>query len=148
MDIVASILAYLTCVAGIVGAFLVSFYMVFAAPGEPIVPEHRAAVANTTPIKVATPKTSGVKGDRLDKRDAGHLASAASKHGAGGKAVVAGAASGQTHSGRNLAANDARPKGQMSRAQWRWMVEHERARRFAYQQQSPDFEPRFLGYAD
>jgi hypothetical protein len=147
MDIIASILAYLTCVAGIVGAFLVSFYLVFATPSGPIIAEHRTAVANTAPLKVAAvpmPKTSGAKGDRLDKRE-GNYATTVSKH-ADRKALVTRAAAERMSRRQNLA-SAARQKGQISRAQWRWLVEQERARRLAYQQSS-DFESRFLDYAD
>ena len=45
MDILASILAYLGCVTGIVGALALSFFLVFAAPDRSTMPLHTAAIA-------------------------------------------------------------------------------------------------------
>ncbi len=129
MDIIASIFAYLGCVTGIVGALAVSFFVVFAAP-HAAAPAHQAvamvsrpAVART--IAAAETKPAPKAGQR-DEKIASHDTAPAQPPA--------------------LALN-VRQKVQASRAQARRLVQEERARRWAYEQDS-NFESRFLGYAD
>jgi hypothetical protein len=143
MDILAPILAYLTCVAGIVGAFVLSVFVVFSTPERPAVAQHSAAVASVSPLKTAAladAKKPAVKNEQADKPAINYVANTQNREPAP-QAVTAEAAS------QKLAVIDARQKTKISRAQWRQIVQQERIRRLAYQQGS-DFETRFLGYAD
>jgi hypothetical protein len=137
MDILASILAYLTCVAGIVGAFAVSIFVVFSTPDRPAIPQHSAATAGVSTLKTA----ALVEATKTDKSAVNYVVSTTQK-----RETPPPAAAAQTAS-QKLAAIDARQKTKISRAQWRQVVQQERSRRLAYQQGS-DFETRFLGYAD
>src|SRR5262249_5958277 len=53
MDILAPVFAYLTAVAGIVGAFLVAFSVVVSAPKQPAIEQHSAAIVSATAPKIA-----------------------------------------------------------------------------------------------
>ncbi len=152
MDILAPVFAYLTCVAGIIGAFVVSFYVLLAPPAQRPIAPRVAAVESV----------SATKGDLLAKKPVSHRAivETAVNHAASAQTTqkredtrhrVARAAPAETRAAAGaspkLAANDPRAKGKITRAQWREMVQQERNRRLAYQQNA-DFESRFLGYAD
>lgn len=133
MDILASILAYLGCVAGIVGALLISFTVLFSTPGQ---------LPNTAPI-AAKQSTAMAAKPAAPKVTTASVASPAAQPVArsGGAATAAQAAAPPK-------TTIARSKILATRAQkWRRFVQEERARRWAYQQ-DPDFESRFLGYAD
>ena len=138
MDILASMLAYLGCVTGIVGALAMSFYLFFAAPNPALTQTHTFAMAT--------------KSDLLRTAIAPHAK------------PVANIARADTHVASRVASQDAsnvsttdaspatvapvRKKTQLARAQLsRRLVQEDRARRWAYQQ-DPSFETRFLGYAD
>lgn len=152
MDILAPVFAYLTCVAGIIGAFVVSFYLVLSPPAQP----------DSAPRIAAVESMSATKGDLLAKKPILHgaTAEAALNHAAPAlttqkreetrhrvaRAVPAEAPASPVASPK-LAAGDPRAKGKITRAQWRELVQQERNRRLAYQQNA-DFDSRFLGYAD
>ncbi len=151
MDILAPVFAYLTCVAGIIGAFAVSFFVVFSAPNGAAIPQHSPAVVSVTTSKtdmLADAKSPVLKTAPADNSAVNHVAATTQKREvtlptkAPPQAVA-----GQVTAAQKLTAFDARPKSKISRAQWREMVVQERSRRLAYQQNS-DFESRFLGYAD
>ncbi len=152
MDILAPVFAYLTCVAGIIGAFVVSFYVLVAPPARPGIAPRVAAVESV----------SATKGDLLARKTVPRRTAAetAVNHAASPQTTqkredarhrVARAAPAETKApaggSEKLATNDPRAKGKITRAQWREMVQQERNHRLAYQQNA-DFESRFLGYAD
>jgi len=164
MDIVAPVLAYLTCVAGIVGAFLVSFYMVFAPPSRPAIAQHTAAIVSASTTKPVTApaaeeKKPALRGAVADNPAVNHAVPTTQKR---EDAASTPAPRGTLASPRGtpaqaatpavgpqkLAAGEIRGKGgKITRAQWRQIVEQERRHRLAYQQDA-DFKSRFLGYAD
>lgn len=149
MDILAPVLAYLTCVAGIVGAFAVSFFVVFSTPNQPAIPQHSAAAAIVSPLKTAAlveANKPATKDSQADKPAVNYVAPTTQKREAAPRASAAQAPAAQP-AAQKLAAIDARQKPKISRAQWRQIVAQERSRRLAYQQ-GADFETRFLGYAD
>lgn len=145
MDILAPVFAYLTCVAGIIGAFVVSFYVLLAPPAQP----------GITPRSAAVESVSATKGDLLAKRPVPHRATAdaAVNHAAPTqkreetRRQLAASRSAPVQAPQKLATRDPRAKGKITRAQWHEIVEQERRRRLAYQQNA-DFDSRFLGYAD
>jgi len=144
MDILASILAYLTCVTGIIGAFVVSFFVVFSTPEQAAIPRHSAAITSVNLLKTATlteAKKPAAKDGRADKPAVNYVANTQKREAAPQQTAAAQTAS------QKLAVIDARQKTKISRAQWRQIVQQERTRRLAYQQSS-SFETRFLGYAD
>jgi hypothetical protein len=136
MDIIGSMLAYLGCVTGIVGALAISFLVLFASPEPPATPLHAAAMtARQTPAKTIA-AAEAKPAAKIAQADNAVAALLPGTETVPQRAVVAGA----------------RQKMQMSRAHLRRLVQEERAqeeraRRWAYQQ-DPDFEARFLGYAD
>jgi hypothetical protein len=139
MDILASIFAYLGCVTGIVSALAISFFVFVAAPDRPAAPAHAVAMVakpNLPKTAVATPVVT-----------AAAVEQPAPKH--ADNATVAGVV--MNDAAWPPAATAVRPKTRMSRTQLshgqRSLVQEERARRWAYQS-DPDFEARFLGYAD
>jgi hypothetical protein len=153
MDILAPVLAYLTCVAGIIGAFVVSFYFVFSPPNQPAIPQRTAAIVSATATKVAPSadaKKPVLRSTVADNSPVNHVAPTTQKREqqTTQTAAVRGApAQAAASPSQKLATSEAHPKSKISRAQWRQIVEQERRRRLAYQQNG-DFESRFLGYAD
>lgn len=158
MDILAPIFAYLTCVAGIVGGFVVAFYIVvsppnhaaFAPRNEPI-----ASVSATKSAPLADLKKLGLRSAAADNPAVNHVASNTQKREEARQPATARTASAQgsdrvawsAAATQNRAASELRGKSKITRAQWREMVQQERKRRLAFQQNA-DFESRFLGYAD
>jgi hypothetical protein len=143
MDILASMLAYLGCVIGIVGALAMSFYLFFAAPNPALTPTHSIAMAAESDM---------LKSDRLRTAIAPQAKPVATI--ARADTYVASRVASQVAS--NVSTADASPataapprkKTQIARAQLlRRLIQEDRARRWAYQQ-DPSFETRFLGYAD
>jgi hypothetical protein len=131
MDIIASIFAYMTCVAGIIGAFAISIFVLFSAPDHAGMPrqdsalptKHAAAASNMATVNVSRPATA-------TKR------SATSQTASNGGAPVA-----------PPSLEKRKPSRQVSAAQLRYLARQERNKHLAYQQDS-DFEARFLGHAD
>jgi hypothetical protein len=139
MDIIASMLAYLGCVTGILGALAISFFVVFSSPDQPTMPISTVAmtakpsVAKAATVAAVTAKPPAPKIAQVDS----HPTSLGPK-----REIVPQAATGRTASAINV-----RQKTQLWAAQVRRQEQEQRARRWAYQQ-NPDFEARFLGYAD
>lgn len=132
MDILASMLAYLGCVAGIVGALVLSFTVFISSPGTIKHPgKHRVAMtAKQSVLKTA----AAPQAKPTAKLEQG--------------APVASSVAQSTPVPQTTVAASARQKTAVTRAEYlRRNVQEERARRWAYQQ-DPDFEARFLGYAD
>jgi len=135
MDILASMLAYLGCVTGMVGALALSFYLFFAAPNQAL-PAHSFAVAAKSD-RLRTSSAAQTKPDANVAHADTHVVSRVASQDAS-----------------NVATTDASPataapkKAQLARASLlRRLVQEDRARRWAYQQ-DPSIETRFLGYAD
>jgi hypothetical protein len=127
MDILASILAYLVGVTGIVGALAISFVLFFASPQalRPLPTTQAEAIEAVTakPEPVAT------------------IAAAV-------PAVTQARAFGATESTASAEiATDVRQKALLTPHQMRRLTEKERARRLALRENS-SFEARFLHYAD
>ena len=159
MDILAPVFAYLTAVAGIVGAFVVAFSVVVTAPKQPAIEQHSAAIVSVTAPKAAPaaelrPSVDAAKPAlkaASDNPPVNHVAAITQKREEAPQRAAAQAAPAQTSgpaiASQKLAAGNLRPKSKITRAQWREMVQQERSRRLAYRQNA-DFESRFLGYAD
>jgi len=142
MDILASMLAYLGCVSGIVAALAMSFFVVFSTPVQftTVQPPatHTAAVAgqlsapNSATATVAEAKPASTIGPWQ-----GDVVSLVAKR----------EPPPETSGTPITIAVDARQKETHSAAQLRRLAREERTRRLAYRQ-DPDFETRFLSYAD
>jgi hypothetical protein len=145
MDILASIFAYLGSIIGIFGALAITF-LVFLGPHQHQSAnniQHTAAIAANAGASHSTPvaqtQNKPVKVEQQEVRNAPSASPAAAP-----QADTPQATPMPTNPLMSL-----RHKEQLaSRAQnYRRLVEEERARRWAYQQ-DPSFEARFLGYAD
>jgi hypothetical protein len=129
MDILASIFAYMTCVAGIIGAFAISIFVLFSAPDHAGMPrqdsalptKHAAAALNTATVNVSQTATKRAVPSQTASN--------------GGVAVAP------------PPVEKRKPSRQVSAAQLRYLARQERNNHLAYQQDS-DFEARFLGHAD
>jgi hypothetical protein len=150
MDILAPVFAYLTAVAGIVGAFVVAFSVVVSAPKQPAIEQHSAAIVSATAPKAApvgdlrpaVDATKPVLKTAADNPPVNHVAVNTQK-----RETAPTTASSPLAATQKPAVAEARSKGKITRAQWRQIVQQERNKRLAYQQ-GADFESRFLGYAD
>jgi len=132
MDIIASVLAYMGCVTGIIGALVLSFAIFLSTPDQPTGINYPVAMAANQSVARATTPHATSKLEHRPPLVATDVQSTPAP---------------QTMA-QTMATASARQKVQTSRAQYlRRMVQEERARRWAYQQ-DPDFEARFLGYAD
>jgi hypothetical protein len=152
MDLLAPVFAYLTAVAGIVGAFAVAFSVVVSAPKAPAIEQHSAAIVSaTTPKATAADLRPAIDATRpivkaaADNPPVNHVAPNTQKREAAPQPAAAAKAAPATTQKPVVA--EARSKGKITRAQWRQIVQQERSKRLAYQQ-GADFESRFLGYAD
>ena len=156
MDILAPVFAYLTAVAGIVGAFIVAFSVVVSAPKQPAIEQHSAAIVSTTAPKAAPAADTKPSADvtkpvlkmAADNPPVNHAATTTQKREtAPQQAAASTTAATPLGMSQKPAVAEARSKGKITRAQWRQIVQQERSRRLAFQQNS-SFESRFLGYAD
>jgi len=160
MDILAPVFAYLTAVAGIVGAFVVAFSVVVSTPKQPAIEQHSAAIVSATAPKAAAAAdlrptvdaTKPVLKTAADNPPVNHIAVNTQKREAAPQQAAAAKAPSTTAPAplaatQKPAVAEARSKGKITRAQWRQIVQQERSKRLAYQQ-GADFESRFLGYAD
>lgn len=156
MDILAPVFAYLTAVAGIVGAFLVAFSVVVSAPKQPAIEQHTAAIvsatapkaAPATDLKPSVDATKPVLKAAVDNPPVNHAAATTQKRETAPQlAAATNAASAPLVASQKPGVAEVRSKGKITRAQWRQIVQQERSRRLAFQQ-GADFETRFLGYAD
>ena len=142
MDILASIFAYMTCVAGIIGAFAIAISVLFSASPSAKAPrqestlatKHAAPALNTATVNASQTATATKRGTpsqtaTVTKR------STPSQTASNGAPVAP------------PAAEKRKPSRQVSAAQLRHLARQERNKHFAYQQ-DPDFEARFLGHAD
>jgi hypothetical protein len=134
MDIIASIFAYLGCVTGILGAAAISFFVLFSPPDPATMTAPAAMTVKTSAAKAATIAAA---------TPAPVTQSAANPASSGPKRDLIP----QSTIGRTASVNDVRHKTRVAAAQVRRLEQEQRARRWAYQQ-DPDFEARFLGYAD
>lgn len=131
MDIIASILAYLVSMTGIVTGLVLSFVVFFSTPGQ------QGGAASDTVAVAAMPSSSKaakafpVKTIATSRRINAHGPSAATADAAPRAAV----------------ALDARQKPLLSRNQVRRLAEKERARHLAFRERA-SFESRFLHYDD
>jgi hypothetical protein len=124
MDILASMLAYLGCVTGIVGTLAISLFVFFSTPSQlQTIPTKSSHTISAKPSALKTSAGADTK-----------------------PSPTSGVARVEIAHPPKIAA-DALAKTQIAPEQLRRLVQDERARRFAYQQ-NPDFEARFLGYAD
>jgi hypothetical protein len=136
MDILASILAYLGCITGIIGALAVSLFLVLAPP--------HARTAAPAPTAVLAAQASNEATSTISSNTI--TANTAPTPKADPVATVAQGANTATSEKRTAGAPP-KTKTRLSRAQQRRIVQEERARRWAYQQDD-DFETRFMSYAD
>jgi hypothetical protein len=154
MDILAPVFAYLTCVAGIIGAFVVAISIMFSSPNQPVTAERgevAAVVSATKTAPLVDLKKPALRSAAADNSAVNHVATATqnrenTQQSAATRPLSA-QASASAAAAQKLAAGDPRAKGKITRQQWREMVQQERRRRLAYQQNA-DFDSRFLGYAD
>jgi hypothetical protein len=131
MDILGSMLAYLGCVGGIVGALVLSFTVFISAPGQRVDSKHPVAMAAKQSVLKAAAAPQAKPTAKLEQR-----------------APVVSTVAQSTAVPQTIIAASARQKTAATRAEYlHRIVQEERARRWAYQQ-DPDFEARFLGYAD
>jgi hypothetical protein len=129
MDILASVVAYLTCVTGILAALVMSFFVVLSTPEQPTAAKYVVTHAvQQTALQTSTAPALSAKSI---------IKSAPWLTPPPGDPVVQ---SSSVASDRQLA-----QKVQAQNA--RRLVEEERAKRWAYRQ-DPDFESRFLSYAN
>jgi len=129
MDILASILAYLGCVTGIATAMAMSCAILLSTPDQPV--SSKPAIAMVA--KPSMPKTATTAKPQATGAE---MAARVPPHGPAATVVA-----------QTPRSADDRQKPQMTRANLRRMVQVERARRWAFQQDQ-GFETRFLSYAD
>jgi len=151
MDILAGVLAYVAGIGALVAALAISFSVFFAAHNPPLQAETQSQSASAMvvhPSAAGTPKQPTEIG-ALARQNTNH-ANHPEKH-------AAGAATGAARSPAPVRDLHRKPVG--ASAQARRLLQEERARRWAYQQDPgqssnqasghvPSFESRFLGYAD
>jgi hypothetical protein len=130
MDILASIFAYMTCVAGIIGAFAISIFVLFSAPDHVNLQHQESALATKHAATALNTATANVSQTAATKRGA------PSQTASNGGIPVA-----------PPSVEKRKPSRQISAAQLRHLARQERNKHVAYQQDS-DFEARFLGHAD
>lgn len=138
MDILASMLAYVASIGALFAGLAVSFFVFFSTPQEPLQTQTRPQSASAMLVRPSAPnKPAAVEAHAT--RSAGH----SEKHAA--------AASSPGTAQPAASARDLRRKPAASVTQARRLMQEERARRWAYQQdssQDSSFASRFLGYAD
>jgi hypothetical protein len=138
MDILAGMLAYVAGIGALFAGVAVSFFVFFATPTAPLQMQKPPQSASAMLVRPSTAgtlnKRSAVEAHSVGRSDklAEKQAAAA---GSPGAAKPAGSARDQQH------------KAAAPHTQARRLIQEERARRWAYQQDS-SFESRFLGYAD
>lgn len=156
MDILAPVFAYLTCVAGILGGFVVAFYVVVSPPNHAALEPRNEPIASVTATKsapLADLKKPALRGAVADNSAVNHAVSNTQKREEARQTARTASSQGSDRfasssaATQNRAASELRGKSKITRAQWREMVQQERKRRLAFQQNA-DFESRFLGYAD
>jgi hypothetical protein len=134
MDILAGMFAYVAGIGALVAGLTVSFFVFFAVPQEPIQTQAGPQTASAMLVRPST-ANKPVTVDPHAKQSASH----SEEHAA--VAALPSVARPTAY------ARDFRHKHTKSAAQARQRVQEERARRWAYQQNS-SFNSHFLGYAD
>jgi hypothetical protein len=153
-------LAYVAGIGALVAAVAISFSVFFAAPNRPLQTENQPQSASAMLVQ---PSTTGTLNKRtaigaVARPDTAHSEKhaaekhAAEKHAAEKHAAAAGP-SGASHA--PASSGNLHRKTAPAPAQARRLTQEERARRWAYQQDTSQssthdasFESRFLGYAD
>ena len=138
MDILAGMLAYVTGIGAVFAGLAVSFFVFFSTPHEPLQTQTQPQSASAMLVRPSTsdkPAAVEARAKESETQSAGHSEKHAAAAGSPGTAQP-------TASARNL-----RRKPAASVTQARRLIQEERARRWAYQQDST-FNSRFLGYAD
>ena len=133
MDILAGVFAYVAGIGALFAGLALSFFVLFSSPNATIEPQSPPQSATAMLVKQATPNKAPAA-----EANAKPLAAHPEKQ----AAVASPEPAQQTMPGKL-----SRHKASASTARLRRMVQEERARRWAYQQDS-SFESRFLGYAD
>ena len=128
MDILACVLAYLGCAAGIVVALAMSFAVVFSTPDQPITAPHGTLASQ--PNHVKTVAAEQVMHDQVKLLP---------------EAVDADQATDRFGAKHARDIREARRATELARL--RRLAHDEQARRWAYQQ-TPDFEHRFPSFTD
>ena len=137
MDILAGMFAYLAGIGAVIAALAISLSVLVSQPNQAVQPQNQAQSATAMVVKPSGPnKAAPVEANlkpttgRAERRAAVTTAPAAAQP--------------------TPSAKDHR-KAIASAAKLRRLVQEERARRWAYQQdsrQDTSFQSRFLGYAD
>jgi hypothetical protein len=138
MDILAGMLAYVAGIGALFAGLAVSFFVFFSTPHESRQTETPPQSASAMLVRPSTPKKPAAV-EAHAKQNATQSAGHAEKH-----AAAAGSPGGAQPT---ASAGDLGRKPVASAAQARRLIQEERARHWAYQQDS-SFERRFLGYAD
>ncbi len=133
MDILAGMLAYIAGLGALFGALAVAFFVFFAGPKDALQTQAQPQSASAMLVRPSTAN----KVEARAKRGARETSLHSAKH--------ATAAASPTPT--QPASHEARRKPATPVAQARRLMQEERARRWAYQQDS-NFEHRFLGYSD
>jgi hypothetical protein len=126
MDILASMLAYLGCVTGIVAALVTSCAILLSTPDQP-------ARANQTIAMVSKP---GAAKTATEAKPGAAITARVPPSGPAGTIVA-----------QTTNTEIDRQRAQITRVHLRRLVQEERAKRWAYQQDR-DFESLFMSYAD
>jgi hypothetical protein len=132
MDILAAMLVYLGSVTGIIAALAISFVLYFSPPhrATPVKQSVAMLVRQSTPKAPPLPQYANA-GATTERQETQAVSSVA-----------------RGLSPQNTADASSPARIQAMRTQYlRRIIQEERAKRWAYQQ-DPSFENRFLGYAD
>ena len=134
MDILAGMLAYVAGIGALFAGLVVSFFVLFATPQEPLQTQTQPQSASAMLVRPSAPnKPAAVEAHAT--QSAAHSEKQAAAADSPGTAQPA------------AFDRDFRHKPAAAAAQARRLIHEERARRWAYQQDS-SFKSRFLGYAD
>lgn len=129
MDILAGMLAYVAGIGALFAALAVSFFVFFATPHEPLQTETQPQNAKAMLVRPSANKpATEARAKQAATQSASHFDKPAEKQ-------------------PTALPRDPQRKHAASAAQARRLIQEERARRWAYQQNS-SFESRFVGYAD
>jgi hypothetical protein len=144
MDILAGMLGYLAGTGAIFGALALSFFVFFATPKETLQAQSEPQNAHAL-----LARRSASHGSTAVAAHARRSAKESTPHSERHEPVVAGAVGddARTRTARDHQRKTGTSKTGTSTAQAQRLMEEDRARRWAYQQDS-SFERRFLGYAE
>lgn len=134
MDIIASILAYLVCMTGLVTGLVMWFVVFFSTPGQ-------QSQAPSSAIAMATRASSAAPVKKLAIKEF-PVKTVVTRQGNPRNRFASDAAAAQA-----AIAPDAQQKPLLSQSRMRRLAEKQRARQLAYRERS-SFEARFLHYDD